>query len=337
MKKALPAGRDRGLERNRPDDTFGWGVVFSDETLGNFEEADPASLRARSATQLPLLGRHRDLLRRRPASSRPATASAACRARRCCRSCRSAAASSASSCASSTRSRGLDELRAAPTWSSPPTASTARCASASPSTSSPTLDWRKCKFCWLGTDQAAATPSPSSSARPSTACSRCTPTRSSRRPRHLHRRVPRGRSGGAPGSTSASEEETVALLRASSSPSDLDGHRLLANRSIWRTFPTVRCERWHHDNIVLLGDAAHTAHFSIGSGTKLAMEDAIALVDALRAPRAGRRPGARSRPTRRRAGSTSLKLQQRGADQPRVVRELERATWARSRCSSPST
>ncbi len=61
----------------------------------------------------------------------------------------------------------------------------------------------------------------------------------------------------------------------------LDGHGVIGNNSVWRTFPTVRCERWHDDNIVLLGDAVHTAHFSIGSGTKLAMEDAIALADAL--------------------------------------------------------
>ncbi|HRI52893.1 MAG TPA: bifunctional salicylyl-CoA 5-hydroxylase/oxidoreductase [Pseudomonadota bacterium] len=63
---------------------------------------------------------------------------------------------------------------------------------------------------------------------------------------------------------------------------ELAGHRLLNNRSIWRRFPTVRCHRWHYRNIALLGDAVHTAHFSIGSGTKLALEDAIALHDALR-------------------------------------------------------
>ena len=61
----------------------------------------------------------------------------------------------------------------------------------------------------------------------------------------------------------------------------LDGHRLVANATHWRTFPTVRNERWSHRNVVLLGDALHTAHFSIGSGTKLAMEDAIALYEAL--------------------------------------------------------
>ena len=57
----------------------------------------------------------------------------------------------------------------------------------------------------------------------------------------------------------------------------LKGHKVLTNRSVWRNFPTIKCEKWQHENVVLLGDAAHTAHWSIGSGTKLALEDAIAL------------------------------------------------------------
>ena len=61
----------------------------------------------------------------------------------------------------------------------------------------------------------------------------------------------------------------------------LDGHRLIGNRTRWTRFRTVRCASWHSGNVVLLGDAAHTAHYSIGSGTKLAMEDAIALDRAL--------------------------------------------------------
>src|SRR5258708_7941618 len=65
----------------------------------------------------------------------------------------------------------------------------------------------------------------------------------------------------------------------------LEGHPLLTNRSMWRNFPMIRSRRWVKDNMVLLGDAKATAHFSIGSGTKLAMEDAIALADAMqRAP-----------------------------------------------------
>jgi anthraniloyl-CoA monooxygenase len=62
----------------------------------------------------------------------------------------------------------------------------------------------------------------------------------------------------------------------------LGGHRILTNRSIWRNFPMIRNKRWVMGNKVLLGDAKASAHFSIGSGTKLAMEDAIALFEALR-------------------------------------------------------
>ena len=61
----------------------------------------------------------------------------------------------------------------------------------------------------------------------------------------------------------------------------LQGAPLQTNRSHWRRFPRLWCERWHSGNRVLLGDAAHTAHFSIGSGTRLAMEDALALVTSL--------------------------------------------------------
>lgn len=61
----------------------------------------------------------------------------------------------------------------------------------------------------------------------------------------------------------------------------LQGTSLLSNNSKWISFPTLKTRHWRHQNVVLLGDSAHTAHFSIGSGTKLAMEDAIALASAL--------------------------------------------------------
>lgn len=66
----------------------------------------------------------------------------------------------------------------------------------------------------------------------------------------------------------------------------IDGRRLLVNNSRWGNFRTLRTRRWHSGNVVLLGDAVHTAHFSVGSGTKMAMEDAVALADSLLAHRA---------------------------------------------------
>jgi anthraniloyl-CoA monooxygenase len=77
-----------------------------------------------------------------------------------------------------------------------------------------------------------------------------------------------------------SEPETLARL-SSIFASDLDGAALLTNNFVrWLNFTLVKNRQWHHDNVVLLGDALHTAHFSIGSGTKLALEDAIALARA---------------------------------------------------------
>jgi anthraniloyl-CoA monooxygenase len=80
----------------------------------------------------------------------------------------------------------------------------------------------------------------------------------------------------------------------------LDGNPLMGNKSRWLQFPTISCQRWSHENVVLMGDAVHTAHFSVGSGTKLALEDAISLAehllsdrplpDSLQAYEAERRP-----------------------------------------------
>jgi len=79
-----------------------------------------------------------------------------------------------------------------------------------------------------------------------------------------------------------SEAETIAACERAFA-SDLEGHPILSNRSTWRRFPAVWNERWSMGNVVLLGDALRTAHFSIGSGTRLAMEDAIALAKAFAA------------------------------------------------------
>jgi len=76
------------------------------------------------------------------------------------------------------------------------------------------------------------------------------------------------------------EADTMAKI-AKIFKDELDGHSLISNKSHWRQFPHVTNKNWYHDNIVLLGDAKATAHYSIGSGTKLAMDCAIGLSDAV--------------------------------------------------------
>ncbi|MCW2133107.1 bifunctional salicylyl-CoA 5-hydroxylase/oxidoreductase [Arthrobacter sp. VKM Ac-2550] len=77
-----------------------------------------------------------------------------------------------------------------------------------------------------------------------------------------------------------SDEKAIAKIQEIFAE-ELAGHEVLANNSKWINFTTVRNRSWRHNNVVLLGDAAHTAHFSIGSGTKLAMEDSLALAACL--------------------------------------------------------
>jgi 2-polyprenyl-6-methoxyphenol hydroxylase-like FAD-dependent oxidoreductase len=91
----------------------------------------------------------------------------------------------------------------------------------------------------------------------------------------------------------------------------LRGHALIGNRTRWTRFRTVRCQRWWSGRTVLLGDAAHTAHFSIGSGTKLAMEDAIGLIEALGAERDGAAAFARYQAARRPAVERMQELARR--------------------------
>ena len=76
------------------------------------------------------------------------------------------------------------------------------------------------------------------------------------------------------------EADTMAKI-AEIFAEELDGHSLISNKSHWRQFPHVTNEKWYHNNLVLLGDAKATAHYSIGSGTKLAMDCAIGLSDAV--------------------------------------------------------
>ncbi len=156
---------------------------------------------------------------------------------------------------------------------------------------------------------------------------------------HVHRRDGRRRPGGGPGWTPPGryppgESDEAALAFAEDVfGAHFDGEGVIGNNSMWRTFPTVRCERWHDGRVVLLGDAAHTAHFSVGSGTKLAMEDAIVLADVLAGasgPTTSRPPSTATR-TDRQPAAASL---QRAADtlgrsgSPRCPRYVDMPTGA---------
>jgi 2-polyprenyl-6-methoxyphenol hydroxylase-like FAD-dependent oxidoreductase len=88
------------------------------------------------------------------------------------------------------------------------------------------------------------------------------------------------RSGLAAMAARGAEGEASALCERVFAP-ELAGRPLVSNRSLWRTFPVVRCERWSAGRLVLIGDGLRTAHFSVGSGTRLALEDALALARAL--------------------------------------------------------
>jgi len=273
LKKAFPESEIRVIERNRSDDTFGWGVVFSDETLETFETADPetyAEITSRFRYWRDIetfVGGERVISSGHGFAALERKELLLILQDRC-------------------RELGVD-LEFEREVTSLAEITDADLVLAGDGVNSfvrtelaehfrPTIDWRRCKFTWLGTDkpldaftfifkenehglfQVHAYPFAEGLATWIVECHE-----------DVWKRA---------GLDTASEEDTVAYCERLFAP-ELEGHRLLTNRSLWRSFPTVRCESWVHDNIVLVGDAAHTAHFSIGSGTKMAMEDSVVLAE----------------------------------------------------------
>ncbi|MCP4204110.1 MAG: bifunctional salicylyl-CoA 5-hydroxylase/oxidoreductase [bacterium] len=285
MRKAFPDSRIRVLERNRADDTFGWGVVFSDETLGAFEDADPESYAEITAN----FKYWRDIETHHAGECVISTGHgfAALSRKKLLlilqRRCRELGVElefereveNVAEFADADLIVASDGVNSAirETYSEHFGAK---------------VDWRKCRFCWLGTDKPLGA---------FTFVFKDTPHGLFQ----VHAYPFESGEAGAAGETGlgtwivecreevwrragldrASEDDTVAFCQELFAEY-LAGHKLLTNRSLWRSFPTVHCDTWHRGNLVLLGDAAHTAHFSIGSGTKLAMEDAIQLTDSFR-------------------------------------------------------
>jgi anthraniloyl-CoA monooxygenase len=275
MKKADPAHEILVLERNRPDDTFGFGVVFSDATLENFEAADAETYAAitRAFAHWDDIDIHRhgqvltstghgfsglsrqtllDILQRRCAALGVEMRF-------------QAEVGDLGPYQGADLILGSDGVNS---WVRERHAADFE----------PSIDWRANKFVWLGTTfpYQAFTFIYKEDAHGLWAVhayryDRDHSTFILEAAAETWRRA---------GLETATEDDTVAFTERLFAR-ELQGHRILKNRSLWRSFPTIRNRRWHHDNVVLVGDAAHTAHFSIGSGTKLAMEDAIALARAV--------------------------------------------------------
>ena len=297
-------------ERNRPADTFGFGVVFSDATLGHLAAADPethAQITARFARWDDIEIHVGDEVLR-------STGHGFCGIERkaLLAILQARAKQLGVRVEYEHEVRALADVRADVIVACDGVASGIRDALATEL--GPRVDVRSNKFVWLG------------STVPYRAFTFIfKPTRHGLYRVHAYRYAEgqstfivecRPDTWRAAGFEGADEDTTVAKL-SDLFAEELGGHRLIKNRSIWRSFPTVRCARWSAGNVVLVGDAAHTAHFSIGSGTKLAMEDAIALRDELRR-HARHRCGAcrvRSAPPPRSRSAAG-----RRASQPRVVR-----------------
>jgi anthraniloyl-CoA monooxygenase len=278
MKKQHPANEIIVWERNAPDDTFGWGVVFSDKTLSYLKENDEESYQeitdsfemwdnvdvVHRGERVTIRGNKFSGIARikllQILQRRSLQLGVDLRFRTEVMDVDALAANAdllvgADGINSTVRQRYSDNFR-------------------------PSLSVRKNKYIWYGTNQlfhgltltfreseagVFAAHSYKFNKEMSTFIVECD-----------------AETWDAAGFAKMSDDETRAYLQGVFRD-DLRQHPLLSNNSRWINFVNVRNERWSHENVVLLGDALHTAHFSIGSGTKLALEDAIALYNCFQA------------------------------------------------------
>ncbi len=277
-KKANPDAEVTVYERNRPTDTFGWGVVFSDATLGTLQRADPESHR-----QIVATFRHWDDIDIHFRGAKITSGGHGF--------CGIARVRLLQILQARAENLGVDVENAAEIADPGALAASADVLVAADGLNSitrrtyeaqfqPEIDLRKCRFVWLGTRKRLDAF-----------------TFAFRQTEHgwfnLHGyRFDENTSTfivetpdevwRAAGLDRMSQEESIAYCERLFADI-LGGDKLVSNArhlrgsAIWLRFPRVLCRKWHHRNIVLIGDAAHTAHFSIGSGTRMAMEDAIAL------------------------------------------------------------
>jgi anthraniloyl-CoA monooxygenase len=281
MKQQNPAHDITVVERNKPYDTFGWGVVFSDQTLGNLQAADPPS----AAQILDAFNHWDDIEVNIRGHKFRSSGHGFCGIGRkrllniLQRRCEDLGVKLAfeTDVQDDAQYPDADLIIASDGLNS-------RIRARHAATFGPDIDMRDCRFVWLGTTrlfeaftfafeetewgwfQAHAYRFDDD-----------TSTFIVETPEHVWR---------AAGLETMEKEDAIAFCEKLFAPY-LDGHGLMSNASHlrgsaqWIRFPRVVCQTWVHDNgrapVVLMGDAAHTAHFSIGSGTKLALEDSIEL------------------------------------------------------------
>jgi anthraniloyl-CoA monooxygenase len=276
MKLRNPAHEVRVMERNRTDDTFGFGVVFSDATLDNLARADAETQAAirRAFWHWDEIDTHCRGARLRSTGHGFAGISRM----RLLSILQERASDLGVEMRFETEVRDLDALAAESDLLVGADGVASAVRQHWVERFQPTVDLRPNRFVWLGTSYPFEAftflfkESPHGLFR--VHAYRYEEARSTFIVECTAETFARTRLG------EADEEATLAFVGALFE-AELEGHPLFKNRSLWRRFPTIRNARWHAGRIALLGDAAHTAHFSVGSGTKLALEDAIALADTL--------------------------------------------------------
>ena len=276
LRKALPSTRVEVYARNRPDDTFGWGVVFSDQTMGNFRTAD---LETHGAILSSFYHWDDIAIHIRGRSFRSGGHGFCGIARKRLLALLQERAAEVGvhqmfqhPVEDDAEFQDADLIIAADGVNS-------RTRAIHAGVFQPRIDVRKCRFIWLGTTRHFDAF-----------------TFAFEQTEHGWFQIhayqfseelstviveTRNETWAAHGLDKFDTAQSIAFCERLFARY-LDGHPLQSNAnhlrgSAWLNFNHVECRHWHHGNTVLIGDAAHTAHFSIGSGTKLAMEDAISL------------------------------------------------------------
>jgi anthraniloyl-CoA monooxygenase len=277
MKKADPAHEITVYERNGPDDTFGWGVVFSGRTLRNLREADEKS--HREITKQFEAWDNVDVVHRGEKISVHGNSFSGIARLQLLKILQRRAEQLGVRLSFRTEIKDVDSLRSDCdlVLGADGINSTVRLRYAEQF--GPNLSVRSNRYVWYGTNQlfhgltltfreneagVFSAHSYKFNQTTSTFIVECDP-----------------RTWEQAGFATMNEADTRVYIEQAFAP-DLSGHQLLSNNSKWINFILVKNTRWTFENVLLIGDALHTAHFSIGSGTKLALEDAIALAQCCR-------------------------------------------------------